>query len=279
MTQQKDNSKTLPDFERPPVVETVLSAQFEPITSLQSVHFGVLWSRYSQLFPKTDERPPLESVFERFPEEPVSRVGLKVETFEKPPIARFWFTNEQQSEMIQVQRDRFVKNWQKQGSATDYPRYEKTIRPNFDRDFRQFAEFVRQNGFGELSVNQCEVTYVNHIVIGEGWSDLGDVEKIFTFWRNVGHLPPGPAEDLGVHIRFVIPNQSGTPIGRLHVDLRPALRSSDNRPMYVLNLTARGQIGGGLDFLDVGREWIVRSFVALTTDNMHKIWGGNNALR
>lgn len=42
--------------------------------------------------------------------------------------------------------------------------------------------------------------------------------------------------------------------------------------MYVLHLTARGQVGEGVDFFDIGREWIVASFERLTTDAMHQIW-------
>jgi hypothetical protein len=48
--------------------------------------------------------------------------------------------------------------------------------------------------------------------------------------------------------------------------------------MFLLTLTARGRPGsdgipGVLQFLDVGREWIVRGFTSITTATMHKIWG------
>jgi hypothetical protein len=42
--------------------------------------------------------------------------------------------------------------------------------------------------------------------------------------------------------------------------------------MYVMNLTARGLFGTGFDFFDIGRQWIVKSFEQLTTDEMHRIW-------
>jgi hypothetical protein len=60
-------------------------------------------------------------------------------------------------------------------------------------------------------------------------------------------------------------DQHDHPIGRLHTDVQPALRATDNRPMYVMNLTARGMYGTGFDFFDVGRQWIVRSFEQITT--------------
>ncbi len=263
----------LPDFDNPPVVETVLSVQFEPLPLLQAAHLGLLWNEYRATFPKTEERPPLEPVIEQFPESPAIRVGLKFQALESMPIPRIWFTNEQEGEMIQVQNDRFIKNWRKAGDSHRYPHYDDTVRPHFDRDFAIFRAFLEQNQLGTPRVNQCEVTYVNHVLAGEGWAHYGEVDKIFTFWRAVAPMPPGPPEDVRLHTRFVIPGVDGQPIGRLHVDVQPGVRTSDTHPMYVLHLTARGQAGDGVEFFDVGREWIVATFKTLTTETMHKIWG------
>ena len=85
-------------------------------------------------------------------------------------------------------------------------------------------------------------------------------------------------EDAGLRLRFVIPNKEGEPIGRLHAALEPGYRTDDRRPMFVLELTARGAplgegITGVLAFLDLGREWVVRGFTSMTTPVMHKEWG------
>jgi hypothetical protein len=55
--------------------------------------------------------------------------------------------------------------------------------------------------------------------------------------------------------------------------MQSVVRLKDNAPMFVFDLTARGQIGDGTDFFDLGREWIVRSFKNLTTPEMHQVWG------
>jgi len=264
--------KHLPDFDNPPVVETVLSVQFEPLPLLQTAHLGLLWEEYRAAFPRCEHRPPLEPVVEQFPEGPAARIGLKFQALENFPVPRIWFTNDQRSEMIQVQNDRFIKNWRKEGEGDQYPHYDETIRPNFDRDYAIFLGFLEQNQLGIPRVNQCEVTYVNHIIVHEGAGQYGDLEKIFTFWRSPDLIPPGPAEDLRLHVRFVIPGQDGRPIGRLHVDVQPAVRTSDIHPMYVMHLIARGQVGAGVDFFDIGREWIVTTFKRLTTDSMHNVW-------
>jgi hypothetical protein len=49
--------------------------------------------------------------------------------FEVPPIPRLSFANEQGNEMIQVQNDRFIKNWRKEGDGEQYPHYEKPFGP------------------------------------------------------------------------------------------------------------------------------------------------------
>lgn len=267
--------ENLPDFDDPPVVETVLSVQFDPLP-VTAAHLGLLWNEFRVGFPTSDQRPPLETVLEQFPDNPVARVGFKFQALETFPVPRIWFINDQGNEMIQVQNDRFIKNWRKEGAAERYPHYDDTIRPHFDRDYQIFLNFLAKNELAAPHINQCEVSYVNHLLAGQGWERYGDVEKIFTFWRSTELVPPGPTEDLRLHVRFVIPDPDGKPIGRLHVDLQPAVRPSDNHPMYVLHLTARGQLGGGIEFFDIGRKWIVTTFKNLTTGSMHTVWGIKN---
>jgi uncharacterized protein (TIGR04255 family) len=118
----------LPDFDEPPVVEAVLSVQFEPLTEMRTAHLGLLWKKYRLNFPKTEERPALGQVFEQFPETPRTRLGLELQTYENQPVPRLWFITTQGNEMIQVQPDRFIKNWRKEGESETYPRYEKHTR-------------------------------------------------------------------------------------------------------------------------------------------------------
>lgn len=250
-----------------PVIETVLSAQFEPISGLRTAHLGLLWNEFKETFPQTEERPPIEPVIEQFPEVPLALQGIKIMPVNEMPTPRLWFVSATGNEMIQVQRDRFIKNWRKEGEQELYPRYEN-IRPKFDRDFAIFKAFLEKGGFDSLSINQCEVSYVNHIVAGDNWTHFGDADKIFTFFRAPSANPPGSPEDLSVHCRFLIPD-GGRAIGRLHVDIRPAIRNSDNIPMYVMNLTARGQIGDGFDFFEIGHRWIVDTFKGLTYERFH----------
>src|ERR1700733_10242157 len=97
----------LPDFEEPPVVETVLSVQFERLTEIRTAHLGLLWEKFRADFPKTEERPTLAQVFEQFPETPRTRLGLELQTYETPPVPRLFFITAQGNQMIQVKPDRF----------------------------------------------------------------------------------------------------------------------------------------------------------------------------
>jgi uncharacterized protein (TIGR04255 family) len=267
----RERPSDLPDFANPPVVETVLSVQFEALSQMRAAHFGLFWSQIRERYPKTEERPSIDAAVERFPEPARPRVGLHFPVLEVPPLPRFWFIHRNENELIQLQSDRFIKNWRKSGEGDSYPRYEK-VRDWFEKDFLEFATFVAREKLGSIEVNQCEVTYVNHIVAGEGWASHGDLEKVFTLWRHPATPFPGKAEDAVFHARFPIHDDSGHPVGRLHADVQAALRNSDGKPMFVLNLTARGYLGNSTDFFDLGREWIVRSFAEMTTTEMHRIW-------
>jgi hypothetical protein len=61
------------------------------------------------------------------------------------------------------------------------------------------------------------------------------------------------------------------------VSLDPVFHIKDGTPRLRLSLTARGRpqqegTAGVLQFLDLGREYVVRTFAAITTSEMHEVW-------
>ena len=153
--------KDLPDFRKPPVAETVLSLQFEPISGLTSAHLGVLWTRFRQDLPLIEEHPQLPPVFEKF--DPPSSGQVEVMIEEKPPLPRVWFVNENKTkELIQMQSNRFIHNWRKLEGMKPYPHYEP-IREKFRSEVAVLEAFLEDEKLGILAVDQFEVTYVNHI--------------------------------------------------------------------------------------------------------------------
>lgn len=269
---------SLPDFEDPPVTEVALAVQFEPLSALRTPQIGLIWNKFREQFPRIEEHAPLGRMVERFGVVGPPKPEIRLEMTRKPPVPRCWFLNESGTELIQVQQDRFAHNWRKVGEGDEYPRYEH-VRACFRNELVKFGDFVRQEKLGDLEPDHCEVTYVNHIVSGRGWDNHGQIGEVLTVLAPEYSEPFLPdAEEFRLRAAYVVPGSDGTPLGRLHVSVDPAYRRSDARPMFVLNLVARARPEGQdldsvLRVLDIGREWIVRGFAAITTGQMHKIWG------
>lgn len=260
------------------MVETALSLQYQPLPGLSLAHVGVLWHRFRNTFPLVEEREPLGAARETF-EAPSPRPE-EVTIEGKPPLPRVCFLNESKTELIQIQADRLIHKWRKTGkTSTPYPRYER-IRTNFRHEVWEFQEFLTDEKLGKVAINQCEITYVNHIEPCEAWRGHGEIEGVLrTCTAQQRSFLPEP-EGGSVKQRFVIRSDSGSPLGRLHVSLTPAWKEEDQSPIFVLTLTARGApldkgINGAFDFIDLGREWIVKGFLDLTTTEMHRAWGGH----
>jgi uncharacterized protein (TIGR04255 family) len=267
----------LPDFGKPPVSEVALSVQFNPLPLLRAFQIHDLWiTAYRSRFPKVEEHVSLESVIEQFGVAPIpeaQRLSIRFRNIDAPPTARFWFIDEAGNELVQVQQSRFVRNWRKSGDGDQYPRYEH-VRSSFVSDFRLFSNHVAAASLGTIVPVQCEVTYVNMISPAKH-AEVGHVIQQLTGGFSEPFFPS--PEDVTSVWRFVIPRTDGSPVGRLSIELRPAYKRETEEEILQLHLTARGlPLGDGLEgvlaFLDLGREWIVRGFAAITTPAMHKSW-------
>lgn len=271
---RQDEMRRLPDFSRPPVAEVALAVGFSPIAGLRLVEYGRLWDLYRTSFSKVVEQPPVQMTVERFGGQG-GGPGVSFELLSMPPLPRVWFVNEDESELVQVQNNWFARNWRKVPSRGDYPRY-PNIRQPFESDFRSFEQHVQAARLGVVKPTQCEVTYINHISIDdpEPWT-LGDVVTLVNPGSPGDFLPP--VESIRLAAQYVITHDQDS-VGRLHVTAEPATRRTDNRPIVVLTITARGRplgegIEGVVSFLDLGHDWVVRAFESVTTERMHMMWG------
>jgi uncharacterized protein (TIGR04255 family) len=192
-----------------------------------------------------------------------------------PPLPRLWFLNDDESQLVQVQSDWFARNWRKTASTSGYPRY-PTLRSTFESQLRRFVDHARAADLGEFAPTQCEITYVNHIPAEDGAANPPTDILSFLSMPASGRFPQGP-EAITVAAQYLIETTDG-PVGRLHVSAQPAARRLDGRPITVLSMTARGRplgddVQGVLAFLDLGHEWVVRGFDAVTSEKMHEAWG------
>lgn len=230
-----------PDFTDPPVVEVLLSVQFEPLSELGVPQLGALWNQYKDEFPKTEDKPPLAAIVERF--EPPKHQPINVEFISEPPPPRCWFMNTGGTGLIQVQRDRFIFNWRESSGQEPYPRYEN-VRNDFKRHFDTFEKYMMENNIGGIIPNQCEVTYVNHIFPSEEWKRWGQAENIFSLWSG-RHSDQflGEPEDVRFQVRYWMNGDNGESLGRLHVAAEPRTKIDDGSPLIRLTMTARGGAG------------------------------------
>lgn len=261
-------------FDAPPVFEVALSVQFEdlPITA---AHYGLYWAQVRARYPTPIEQAPIDPVIERF-------VGVQLDNapqlriLDKPDTPRMWFVSADGTELIQLQRNRFVRNWRVHGGGSSYPRY-PVLRERFVQDFTSFVEFAEREGLGDIAPTQVEVTYINHVPALEGEHHTRPTRHFAI--SALPELYPGDQfEDERVIAKWVM-REDGNPIGRLHVDLRPAYVTENKAPVWNLNLVARGAplhgegpLDGVLSFMDHGRARIALAFKALTTEAMHGEW-------
>ena len=274
----------LPDFDFPPVVEVVLGVQFEPLAAFGSSHLAMLADRWRDQFPTWEDQPPLQPVKEWFGVPGQPSVNIRFDVGPLPPLRRAFFFDEKRSELRQVQADRFVRNWQK--TVDPYPHYDDRdsgdsslpgLRSRFRDDLQQFVAFVKEQGLGDFLPNQCEITYVNHIPV-HGEAGARDLAELLAPWRGSfadDFLPAPESIELAMH--FVITDDTGNKVGRLHVAAAPAHDHVSGEAMTRLTLTSRGvPLGKGVDgvlqFLDLGRRYIVKGFASTTAETMHSKW-------
>jgi uncharacterized protein (TIGR04255 family) len=272
---------SLPSFGNPPVVETVLGFQFDPIGGLCSGHLGAFWKTLGDEWNKVEDAAPLEPFQEPASEEQKWILpGLASLRISDQPVVRLRIWNRSLDRMIQVQNGRFLLNWIGTGGST-YPRYER-LRPQFLDLFTSFRDFVASSvaadSTPQVVVNHWEVTYVNHLPLNLASEALSDTVALIT----PRLAPPpnfGPAETRTFGGQWACALRDHA--GRLYIELRHGRQ--DSKPdvesqILTLKLTARGptpaetSLPGPELTIDVGRAAIVQAFSSVTSEEVHRKW-------
>jgi uncharacterized protein (TIGR04255 family) len=260
----------LPDFKTPPLNEVVVGMQFSSPQGYQQIRSGEVWNLFKQNYPQVQEFPPLPPTFETF--------GLPYQHSTMPQFSimtggthdRFWFLRPDGSELIQFQQDRLLHNWRKVVDGTNsYPRFESMI-SEFGSELAQLQDYMASLVPQALIINQCEISYINHIKFNRSES------KSFSEWLRFVNFPDGRPDDFNINFREVISGDDQKPLGRFFVEAALGYLP-DGQEIIVLSLTVKGapigtDIKSGLRFLTLGREVIVQRFAELTTDEAHKKW-------
>jgi len=264
----------MPSYRKPPIIESVWSVQFAEMAWMLPPHTGLFWNLIREQFPECEEQPPVAHIVETedFFTPPARRVQMRP----VPPLSRQWFLSSSGNELIQIQRDRFCCNWRRVQTSDVYPRYEY-MRELFESAWCTLTGFLAEREQPPLSVDQCEMTYINHIEHDQGWRDIGDISQVLPLmtWQDTMAFLPTP-RTIGAKLAFDLPDLGG----RLHISLKHGARidkDADRKDVLVLELTARGlprntDTPGLLEWYASAREAIVRGFTDLTSPAMHELW-------
>jgi len=258
----KTSADPLPSYRKPPVDEIVCGVRFEPLPELKVPHIGLLWEKFRQEYPVLQHAAPI-----------VTGSSLPVDETTGFPLPRIWFISKADNELVQFQLDCFYYNWRQRGD--DYPRYPSIIQ-KFEKAKSQLDAFTNELELGTIVPLECELTYINHIPIGQGWESIDDLPKVirdFTWQKGKRNFLPNPA-NVAWQVRFELPDRKGS----LNVKLNQAKRKADGVPSLILEVAAKGlgeeKTGKAIrDWFDLAHEWIVRGFTDLTTKEIQEnIW-------
>jgi uncharacterized protein (TIGR04255 family) len=269
-------SDDLPEFQRPPVVEVAVGLQFTRVSGLRGAHLGIFYEQLRATgfqLATIEEFPTLSPVLEAFSPVP-GDPPFRIEVLNAPPLPRTIFTSTDSSLVIQLQNDRFICGWRKGDTGEAYPRF-RAVADRFHSIWGMFQSFIVKD-IGEPSpqVTQIEIAYVNDVfAAGTTGAQLGDLVRM---WRPVEDAALPKFESAEFLQKHVISDDDG-PYARLHIAAAPASHDEDNVGIR-LTLTFRGAPRGEGDnavgaFINAAHEKIVRAFAAVTTEQMHVLWG------
>lgn len=262
--------KQTPKYDNPPVVETVIGVQFPELPRFGACHFGLFWKTLDERFSRVEDKPRAGKIAEEFPHKTVIPQGLFVQQSTLPD--RVWYVSEDDSDLIQVQPNRFIYNWRRRPKNEErYTSFEDNSK-KFSQEFEAFRGFCREQDLEDPIPEYCEVTYVNHLEpkAGETVSDL--FGKVFAGlnWRlSDGWLPQPEAATF--NRTFVIDDNRG----RLYAEASLARVGKEQAELILFKLTAYvkhdPEVTNNLaDSLQLAHNWVVNGFASLTDSAIQK---------
>ena len=270
-------------FGAPPVVETALSVQFNPLAGFTTAHTGWFWKEYVE---KLGEGPPKEwkqaAEAARLPER-LEKFGAE-DVWVVPTLnvthgvvsPRTQIIRGDGERLLQIQDNRFILNWRKRESA--YPSYEVLL-PEFRNMLSAFESFCSEAGFGMPAYNVWEILYVDQVKKGTMWDSARDLNRIFPALTvppvSVRHAPASGDETISADWRFSLANRRG----RLYVQLRQARLQPSNEEVIQLTTTARGAVSETQSWeqgLNFGHEALRETFLAITSPEAKEFWMKGN---
>lgn len=261
------DNQSLPDYERPPVSEIGAAVQFLPLAAFGMAEVVSVAREFAE-WRILDAAQAIPPIVEPPPGRPLTETISF--GFGTPPL-RLMMASEDERRVVQLQQDRVALHERRTAE-----------RPSFRNVIPKFREAVStaERGLGrrllaeEHSPELVELTYVNPVMAGEGWSSFDELDKVLRVVAGPAGTPPfEKVEQLTVAFSSVLDRQ-GDFAGRLRVQGSPRV-AEDGATGLDLRLISRRYVSGyaAEDVLRECHRDVVRGFTAVTTPAMHAIWG------
>ncbi len=233
-------------FENPPVSEVLVSTYFNPpLSDLRNEHIGLFWAEIKDAFPSVLQQP-------------LVGMGPDVIVGETFPMPRYWFIAEDDINLIQIQRNAFMFNWRRR--KEEHPLFYNDIKPTFDKFHGIFSEFIRRElDANELTVDLCELAYINTLERCEYWAGPQDTTKVIPSF-SILKLDVDESESAEFNCNYACEISTDM---QLKVGIRSGVKTNQqNAPVLIFEIRASGRLGQ----VEKSRadEWFERSHVAIT---------------
>ena len=249
-------------FENPPINEVVVSTYFNPpLSDLRSEHIGLFWEKIKNEFPVVRQQPPVG-------------IGPEVSANEPFPMPRYWFIADSGINLLQVQKNAFMFNWRRRDD--EYPRFHRNIKPTFDRYYGLFSEFIRtETNIADLTVDLCELVYINALDRCEYWTGPQDTTKIIP---SFSILAPGIDASESPEFNCNFAYRISTDL-QLNIGIRIGIRAQQqDSPVLVFEIKASGRVGqiakpGTDEWFERAHDAIIKCFLDMTSRNIqNRFW-------
>jgi uncharacterized protein (TIGR04255 family) len=206
-------------YKNAPLVEVIIGIQLaEDIISNEFIF--EFYSEYlKKSFPKIQEHQPLPAIVE-------TKDASPHYTIQDGFNSRKFFIEEQSHRLLQIQSNRILFNWRALEQGESYPHYENVLN-EFNIILGKIEE--KLNKFD--NINQLELTYVDHIVIEDFGLDTFNLGQVISFL--------GLDQDLKT-LNFVYSIWHPAVQGNVNVNIKSAIRNSDQKKIIVFESTCRG---------------------------------------
>ena len=141
----------------------------------------------------------------------------------------------------------------------------------YDDYFCQFKSFLADRSIDPVKVKSYELSYIDHILHGEGWDKIADIGKIFPnlSWHDDNPEFLKDPKGFSTNVLFLLPGETGN----LSIKFGSGMRVPDNREIILLEMTARSKPGlvtdeGMSDWFVAAHDFIVRSFRELCSEEI-----------